>query len=98
MDVSDLLSFKPETIPKRKQDDDDDGDARAQGSALISKRPKIEEKILAMIDAAEDDGDEEILDEVGLKKLALVFEKRVLNNQKMRLKYPDDPQKVENIF
>ncbi|CRK91872.1 CLUMA_CG005493, isoform A [Clunio marinus] len=92
MDVSDLLSFKPETIPKRKQDDDEDTDGK-QSEPKYSKKPKIEEKILELIDNADEDEDDEVLDEVGLKKLALLFEKRVLGNQKMRLKYPEDPQK-----
>jgi beta-catenin-like protein 1 len=92
MDISDLLSFKPETIPKRKQDDDEEGEGKSQKTAMASKRPKIDEKILELIEAAndEDDDDSEILDEIGLKKLSLVFEKRVLHNQKMRLKYPED--------
>lgn len=93
MDVSDLLSFKPETIPKRKQDDDDDKPAAA---VKVAKKPKFDEKILKLIEAAEaenDEDSEDVLDEMGLKKLALVFEKRVLNNQKMRLKYAEDPQK-----
>lgn len=100
MDVSDLLSFKPETIPKRKQDEDEDDEGKAKTSAKVFKKPKIEEKILQMIDAADvdDDEDNEVLDEVGLKKLALLFEKRVLGNQKMRLKYPEDPQKVKKSF
>lgn len=95
MDISDLLSFKPETIPKRKQDEEDEAEAKAKSPAQAPKKPKFDEKILEMIDAADDDNDEDsdVLDDVGLKKLALVFEKRVLNNQKMRLKYPDDPQK-----
>lgn len=91
MDVSDLLSFKPETIPKRKQDDDEE---KPPAASQVPKKPKFDAKILQLIDAAEaDDEDSEVLDEMGLKKLALVFEKRVLNNQKMRLKYADDPQK-----
>lgn len=94
MDVSDLLSFKPETIPKRKQDEDDEAEAKFAAAAQ-SKKPKFDEKILELIDAADDDeeGDSDVLDETGLKKLALVFEKRVLNNQKMRLKYPENPEK-----
>lgn len=94
MDVSDLLSFKPETIPKRKPDDEDEAASKAKGALIVAKKPKFDEKILQLIDSEEQDGeDTDVLDEVGLKKLALVFEKRVLNNQKMRLKYPDDAQK-----
>lgn len=93
MDISDLLAFKPETIPKRKQDDEDENEAKSKASAPM-KKPKFDERILEMIEAsADNDDDSDVLDDNGLKKLALVFEKRVLNNQKMRLKYPDDPQK-----
>jgi hypothetical protein len=45
MDVSDLLSFKPETIPKRKQDDEDEGDEKSQAAASLSKRSKIDQKV-----------------------------------------------------
>lgn len=54
MDISQLLLFKPETIPKRKQDEDDEGDAKAKSSAKAPKKPKIEEKILEMVDRAAD--------------------------------------------
>lgn len=99
MDVSDLLSFKPETIPKRKQEEEEAAEAKLAAAAQ-SKRPKFDEKILELIDAADEDeeGDSDVLDEIGLKKLALVFEKRVLNNQKMRLKYPENPEKFMVSF
>lgn len=92
MDISDLLLFKPETIPKRKQDEDEE---KPSSSSKATKKPKFDEKILSLIDSNEDNDEDsgEVLDEMGLKKLALVFEKRVLNNQKMRLKYGEDPQK-----
>lgn len=53
MDISQLLLFKPETIPKRKQDEDDEGEAKAKSSAKAPKKQKIEENILEMIDAAD---------------------------------------------
>lgn len=92
MDISDLLLFKPETIPKRKQDEDEE---KPSSSTQATKKPKFDEKILLLIDSNDDNDEDsgEVLDEMGLKKLALVFEKRVLNNQKMRLKYGEDPQK-----
>lgn len=96
MDVSDLLAFKPETLPKRKQEEED----AKLAAAAQSKKPKFDEKILELIDAADEDdeGDSDVLDELGLKKLALVFEKRVLNNQKMRLKWPETPAKFMVSF
>lgn len=45
----------------------------------------------------EDTGDDstaaDVLDEGSLKKIFLLFEKRVLKNQEMRIKFPDQPEK-----
>lgn len=38
----------------------------------------------------QDDGP---LDEAKLKKLVLNFDKRMLKNQELRIKFPDDPRK-----
>ena len=35
----------------------------------------------------------EVLDETSLKRLILLFEKRALRNQEMRVKFPDQPEK-----
>lgn len=97
MDVEDLLSFKPESIPKRKQDDDDGDDAKHQGSSNYSKKQRIDEKILEVINSADaDDGETQALDENGLKKLALLFEKRVLKNQVTRLKFQEPEKFMES--
>lgn len=40
-----------------------------------------------------DDAGVDILDDTNLKKLILNFEKRVLKNQELRIKYPDLPEK-----
>lgn len=34
-----------------------------------------------------------MLDDTALKKLTLLFEKRTLKNQEMRIKFPDNPEK-----
>lgn len=47
--------------------------------------------ILRYVDEEEATG--EVLDEVGLKKLILLLEKRILKNQEMRIKFPDQPEK-----
>ncbi|XP_067615738.1 beta-catenin-like protein 1 [Eurosta solidaginis] len=47
--------------------------------------------ILNYVENEDVEGD--ALDDVGLKKLLLVFEKRILKNQEMRIKYPDNPEK-----
>jgi beta-catenin-like protein 1 len=94
MDVGDLLSFKPETIPKRKQDEDNGDDGRRQAAAETSKKQKFDEKILEIVNSqAEDEDEAQVLDENGLKKLALLFEKRVLKNQVTRLKFANEPAK-----
>jgi beta-catenin-like protein 1 len=94
MDVGDLLSFKPETIPKRKQDEDEGDEIRRQAASQLSKKQKFDEKILEIVNSAVDDENEgQVLDENGLKKLALLFEKRVLKNQVTRLKFAEEPEK-----
>lgn len=45
------------------------------------------------VEAAEPDTDIDVLDETNLKKLILNFEKKVLKNQELRIKYPDLPEK-----
>ena len=35
------------------------------------------------------------LDEAGVKRMILQFEKRVQKNQEMRIKYPDMPEKYD---
>lgn len=47
--------------------------------------------VLKYVETEEAEGD--VLDENGLKKLVLLLEKRVLKNQEMRIKFPDNPEK-----
>ncbi|XP_037948494.1 beta-catenin-like protein 1 [Teleopsis dalmanni] len=122
MDIGELLSFKPESTPKRPNEEDDDPPevptkrekrmkriAQAKEAADFVKpqavdrvpgdlsllNPELTEEdrmnILKYVESEEVDG--EVLDEVGLKKLILLFEKRNLKNQEMRIKYPDNPEK-----
>lgn len=49
------------------------------------------ERILRYVAEEELTGD--AIDETGLKKMVLLFEKRNLRNQEMRIKYPDHPEK-----
>ncbi|KAJ9573603.1 hypothetical protein L9F63_009019, partial [Diploptera punctata] len=49
------------------------------------------EKILKLVENEEVEG--EVLDESALKRLILLFEKRALKNQEMRIKFPDMPEK-----
>lgn len=56
---------------------------------IMSDKEKLE--ILRYVDEEEVTG--EVLDEPGLKKLILLLEKRILKNQEMRIKNPDQPDK-----
>lgn len=62
-----------------------------------TKEPQITEeerlKILQYVDQGGDDGSDGVMDENGLKKMLLLFEKRNLRNQEMRIKFPDNPEK-----
>ncbi len=62
-----------------------------------TKEPQITEeerlKILQYVDQGGDDTLDNIMDENGLKKMLLLFEKRNLRNQEMRIKFPDNPEK-----
>ncbi|KNC33203.1 hypothetical protein FF38_12726 [Lucilia cuprina] len=131
MDIGELLSFKPESTPKRPHEDDDDYGggspehhnssrqdeksrrlkriAQAKETADFAKPepptlagvpsflmdPELTEEerlnILKYVESEEAEGD--VLDEQGLKKLLLVFEKKNLKNQELRIKYPDNPVK-----
>lgn len=75
-------------------------DAKAAAAFTKPEIPKIteyqlseEEKlnIVKFVENEEAEGD--VLDETGLKKLILLFEKRNLKNQEMRMKFPDNPEK-----
>uniref|UniRef100_A0AAG5CUI9 Beta-catenin-like protein 1 N-terminal domain-containing protein n=2 Tax=Anopheles atroparvus TaxID=41427 RepID=A0AAG5CUI9_ANOAO len=63
--------------------------------SLPAKEPQLSEQeredILKFVETEEPDG--EVLDEYGLKKLLLLFEKRVLKNQEMRIKFPENAEK-----
>lgn len=62
-----------------------------------TKEPQITEeerlKILQYVDRGGDETMDDIMDENGLKKMLLLFEKRNLRNQEMRIKFPDNPEK-----
>ncbi|XP_063223527.1 beta-catenin-like protein 1 isoform X1 [Bacillus rossius redtenbacheri] len=50
------------------------------------------EKILQLVESS-DNNDADVLDESALKRMILLFEKRALKNQEMRIKFPDSPEK-----
>ncbi|KDR11648.1 beta-catenin-like protein 1 [Zootermopsis nevadensis] len=62
--------------------------------AVRAEKPLTDEereKILKLVESEEFEG--EVLDESTLKRLVLLFEKRALRNQEMRIKFPDMPEK-----
>uniref|UniRef100_G3MLU6 Beta-catenin-like protein 1 N-terminal domain-containing protein n=1 Tax=Amblyomma maculatum TaxID=34609 RepID=G3MLU6_AMBMU len=74
--------------------------ALAGGTMRVSRfapvREELESAQTEMVETAEipqPDADIDILDDTNLKKLILNFEKKVLKNQELRIKYPDLPEK-----
>lgn len=52
-----------------------------------------EEERLKILEMVENEPEVEALDVGSLKRMLLVFEKKVTKNQEMRIKYPDNPEK-----
>lgn len=49
---------------------------------------------MQLVDSLEStSGESDLLDETALKRMILLFEKRALKNQEMRIKFPDSPEK-----
>lgn len=109
MDVGELLAYKPNIGPKRKAEDEEDLEYELRKKARRLARvpdPALEEmqtpdpttgisaeekeQILKMV---EEEPEAEPLDEMSLKKMILTFEKKVLKNQELRIKFPDMPEK-----
>lgn len=65
-----------------------ESEASSDNGISVEERERIEQ-LLEGSEANEND----ILDESSLKKLTLLFEKRTLKNQEMRIKFPDIPEK-----
>ncbi|XP_075734066.1 beta-catenin-like protein 1 [Rhipicephalus microplus] len=107
MDVGELLNYKPAKEPKRGLDDDEEAadtrprkrlqhgaGGRVSRFAPVRDDPDFTPRVaLEPADAPEPDAGVDILDDTNLKKLILNFEKRVLKNQELRIKYPDLPEK-----
>jgi beta-catenin-like protein 1 len=65
-------------------------------SKLVQNTPTITKEQLDILSLLDDDDPTDAgdaLDEAGLKKMMLLFEKRVLKNQEMRIKFPEQPEK-----
>lgn len=77
------------------QKTDHERQAASNKALLTHVEPQMTEeerqRILQYVEQEEPTGD--ILDEGGLRKMILLFEKRNLRNQEMRIKFPDNPEK-----
>ncbi|XP_065338159.1 beta-catenin-like protein 1 [Cloeon dipterum] len=53
------------------------------------------QRIKQLVDSLENapEGESDVLDETAMKRMVLLFEKRALKNQEMRIKFPDSPEK-----
>ncbi|XP_064640145.1 beta-catenin-like protein 1 [Lineus longissimus] len=107
MDVGELLSFQPDKpgTKRRKEEEENERPSKTKRRDRINvpvreshdvrdevpiAEVKRTEEILQMV---EDDGEDETLDDTALKKMILAFEKKVLRNQEMRIKYPENPER-----
>ncbi|XP_001847449.2 beta-catenin-like protein 1 [Culex quinquefasciatus] len=91
-DTSSVVSAGP--APKSRKTEQQ---ANVRTKVVVpQKEPQISEQerldILKFVETEEVEGGE-VMDEAGLKKILLLFEKRVLKNQEMRIKFPDNPEK-----
>ncbi|XP_019532149.3 beta-catenin-like protein 1 [Aedes albopictus] len=81
--------------PPKVRRDGAASNVRAANPQVAQKEPQISEQerldILKYVESEEAEG--EVLDEASLKKILLLFEKRVLKNQEMRIKFPENPEK-----
>ncbi|TDG52246.1 hypothetical protein AWZ03_001527 [Drosophila navojoa] len=82
-----------ETANYKKSQEGNAGSGAAVNTFEFDPELTEEERlnILKYVESEEAEGD--ALDEQGLKKLILVFEKRNLKNQEMRIKFSDSPEK-----
>uniref|UniRef100_A0A1E1XQJ8 Beta-catenin-like protein 1 N-terminal domain-containing protein n=1 Tax=Amblyomma sculptum TaxID=1581419 RepID=A0A1E1XQJ8_AMBSC len=109
MDVGELLNYKPAKEPKRGLEDDEETadmrprkrlqhNAHTGGTMRVSRFAPLREEPEPTsreetADIPPDSDDIGIVNDAHVKKLILNFEKKVLKNQELRIKYPDLPEK-----
>ncbi|XP_027037443.1 beta-catenin-like protein 1 [Pocillopora damicornis] len=97
MNVADLLAFQPERGAKRKNDEEDQVSINTKKRPMAADRPTgsglSEEERLKILEMVENEPEMEALDVGSLKRMLLLFEKKVTKNQEMRIKYPENPEK-----
>lgn len=96
MHSDDENDHEAEPVGKKPRLTERNGSSLLENDNLyIGEEPDITDeerlKILRYVEQEEATGD--TLDENGLRKMILVFEKRNLKNQEMRIKFPDQPEK-----
>lgn len=80
MDVEELLNYTPQT-----------GEEEVDRSSKGAKRRKVGHDV-NILDQVEDSAESEV-DENAIKRLLLQFERKVLKNQELRIKFGDNPTK-----
>lgn len=86
----------PSKVRKRAEDVEAEAAAAAAAAAAASAADAAAlqwAKKAEILRLLEDEPEAEPLDEVSLKKMLLSLEKKILRNQEMRIKYPDNPEK-----
>ncbi|XP_061429433.1 beta-catenin-like protein 1 [Lethenteron reissneri] len=97
MDVAELLKFQPDKGPKRVLDEEDDSEEelphppRKHGPGRGRAEPPTDQQQQVEMMSKDDEG--QSLDDNGVKRMVLNFEKTTLKNQELRIKFPDNPEK-----
>nr|XP_032830646.1 beta-catenin-like protein 1 [Petromyzon marinus] len=98
MDVAELLKFQPDKGPKRVLDEEDDSEEelphppRKQGPGRGRAEPPADQQ-QQQVEMMSKDDETQSLDDNGVKRMVLNFEKTTLKNQELRIKFPDNPEK-----
>ncbi|XP_075908283.1 beta-catenin-like protein 1 [Petromyzon marinus] len=99
MDVAELLKFQPDKGPKRVLDEEDDSEEelphppRKQGPGRGRAEPPADQQQQQQVEMMSKDDETQSLDDNGVKRMVLNFEKTTLKNQELRIKFPDNPEK-----
>nr|CAG4651712.1 EOG090X03ST [Triops cancriformis] len=103
MDLKEILSFTPKTAPKIDTHEPTlppeakkrriAADPRQGAPTLDDEPPLSEDERLKLLDAIEETPDAPELDAATIKKMIHAYDKRLLRNQELRVKFPDAPDK-----
>ncbi|XP_014668512.1 PREDICTED: beta-catenin-like protein 1 [Priapulus caudatus] len=101
MNVGELLTFQPVKGVKRAPDEDDDdaniarfkSKKKVSGESGFDQRKAAESERDRILELVDQEPEAPPIDESQLKKMLLTFEKRVVKNQEMRIKFQDKPEK-----